>query len=88
MGASDFGFERLDVYQRALTFAQAVWQITQKIRNTSNRSWCDQFERAAMSIPLNIAEGSGRRFEKEKKSFYNIAQGSVFECVAVMSLGY
>ena len=43
----------------------------------------DQWLRAALSILLNIAEGSGRTGRKEKIRFYNIARSSVFECVAL-----
>lgn len=40
-----------------------------------------------MSIALNIAEGGGRSFPKEKKNFYSIAKGSVFECVPLIEIG-
>ena len=39
-----------------------------------------------MSICLNIAEGAGRFTKPDKRNFYIIARGSVFECVAVMDL--
>ncbi len=46
----------------------------------------DQLRRALLSITLNIAEGTGKFNEKEKKNFYVIARGSVNECVAVLRL--
>ena len=35
-----------------------------------------------------MAEGSGRHFVKEKRNFYNISQGSTFECVPLIELGF
>jgi four helix bundle protein len=46
----------------------------------------DQFRRASLSISLNIAEGNGRWHFKERKNFFLIARGSVFECVPLLEL--
>lgn len=44
----------------------------------------DQLIRASTSISLNIAEGNGRWHKGDKKQFFWIARGSVFECVAIL----
>ena len=46
----------------------------------------DQFNRAAASIVLNIAEGCGRATAADQKRFYDIALGSLRECQAVLDL--
>lgn len=46
----------------------------------------DQLFRASLSIPLNIAEGSGRFSNKDRKNFFIIARSSVFECVAIVDI--
>lgn len=43
----------------------------------------DQLKRASLSIPLNIAEGTGKISKKEKDYFYSIARGSAMECAAI-----
>ena len=81
-----FAFEKLDVYQRALTFAKKIQNITKEIKGYF--PWCDQCYRAAMSIVLNLAEGAGRQHANDKKNFYFIARGSAFECVPLIELGF
>ena len=46
----------------------------------------DQLSRASSSISLNIAEGSGKHTEKDKRKFYAIARGSAMECSAIFDV--
>jgi four helix bundle protein len=46
----------------------------------------DQFKRAASSIVLNLAEGSGRESPNDQRKFYRIAFGSLRECQAIITL--
>lgn len=54
-----FDFERLEVYKKALDFVNLVYEISEKFPIEERYSLIDQFKRAAVSIALNIAEGSG-----------------------------
>lgn len=45
-----------------------------------------QIRRAALSVHLNIAEGSSRRSEAERKRYYEIARGSVIEIDAALDI--
>jgi four helix bundle protein len=44
----------------------------------------EELKRAALSIPLNIAEGAGKQGTLERKRYYGIARGSAMECGAIL----
>ncbi len=80
-----FLFEKLEVYQKALTFAERVSTVTVEF---PRGSWylADQLNRASLSISLNIAEGNGRFSEADRRNFFGIARGSAHECVPLVEL--
>ncbi len=58
-GGGEFGFDKLDVCQRAIEFIALAAQIIAKLL-AGYYPYADQLKRAALSIPVNIAEGVGR----------------------------
>jgi four helix bundle protein len=72
-------FRNLDVYRCAIAFLPKAYSIAEHCE----RDLASQLRRAALSISLNIAEGSGR-FDADQRRFYNIARGSALECGAVV----
>jgi four helix bundle protein len=48
-------------------------------------SLSDQLRRAAISIPLNIAEASGK-YDKDERRYFSIARGSALECAAIVDV--
>lgn len=81
-----FSFEKLDVYQRSLNFVEAIENLCQELKGKASYGLLDQLQRAALSIPLNIAESTGRWHKGEKRQFFWIARGSVFECVPIIQV--
>jgi four helix bundle protein len=81
-----FMFENLEVYQRAVDLAERVTGITKGFPAQGHYNLVDQLRRAAVSISLNIAEGNGRWHVNDRKNFWWIARGSVFECVPLLEL--
>lgn len=82
-----FIFEKLDVYQKSLEFSIIVSQLCSKFPVIYSRI-SNQFIGAVISIPLNIAEGSGRKSSKDKINFYKIARSSSFECIPLIDICY
>jgi four helix bundle protein len=80
-----FGFERLRVYQDSLNFSKQVYKVTKSFPKDELFSITSQLRRAALSICLNIAEGSSLA-KTEFKNFLRRSRGSVYECVPLISL--
>jgi len=77
-----FGFQKLEVYQCATRFLARSAPLAERAPRGYG-ALADQLRRAALSIPLNIAEGSGK-FDKDARRFYAIARGSALEAAAIL----
>src|SRR6187402_3625617 len=77
-----FGFEKLDVWQKAIEFADVVYSTTRCFPSDERFGLTNQMRRAAVSISSNLAEGSSRNSRKDFARFIEIAVGSVFEVVS------
>jgi four helix bundle protein len=80
-----FLFENLIVYKKALQTTKRILTLT---ISPPKGCWSlvDQLRRSAMSMPANLAEGSGRWHPKDKRQFFWIARGSAQECVVFIDL--
>ena len=77
-----FNFEKLDVWQKAIDFANLIYNETRAFPAEERFGLTNQFRRAAVSISSNIAEGSSRSSKSDFARFVEIATGSVFEVVS------
>src|SRR5262245_61569094 len=80
-----FAFEKLDIYQRAIEFLVLVARITSELPG-GNAPLSDQLRRAALSVPVNVAEGVGRSSAADRRRHYGIARGSAMECAAILDV--
>jgi four helix bundle protein len=76
-----FKFEKLEVWKDAREFASLIYKITSGFPAKEKFGLIDQLRRAAVSIALNIAEGSTRGSDPDFRRFLKMAQGSVNEVV-------
>ncbi len=82
----EFGFLRLHVWQNSRSLVNDIYKIISSFPGEERFGLADQLRRAAISIPSNIAEGSGRYSIKEKIHFTEIAYGSLMEVVCQIIL--
>jgi four helix bundle protein len=69
MNTKDFAFKDLLVWQKAMVFADYAILLAEKLNSPDKHfRLVEQFESAATSVPMNIAEGKGR---KSKKRIYS-----------------
>ena len=78
-----FDFEKLIAYKKASLLNTKIYALLAEHKSI-DKDYRDQLKRAAFSIPLNIAEGVGRKSKPDRRRFYVMAIGSAFECVAIL----
>jgi four helix bundle protein len=74
-------FRNLEVYQLSIRFVAVASRLANGVP-ASYGDARDQLRRASTSIPVNIAEGSGKTTRPDQRRFYAIARGSAMECAA------
>ncbi len=80
-----FDFENLSVYKKTKALNKDVQKFLKENKQIDTYLR-DQLRRASISMVINIAEGSGRFTKADKRNFYVIARGSVYECVSLFDV--
>ena len=84
---SMFNFDKLDVWQKAIDFADLVYKLTRQFPDEERFGLTNQMRRAVVSISSNIAEGTSRTSQIDFGRFIEIATGSVFEVTSQAFIG-
>lgn len=79
-------FRKLNVWQRSIQFVSLIYKLTTKFPKEEKYGLIDQIRRAAVSICLNIAEGSGAGSDAEFTRFLRMAQRSAYEVIAALEI--
>jgi four helix bundle protein len=79
-------FKKLRAWQEAREFAVLSARAIKQLPNHEKYVLADQWRRAAYSVPLNIAEGTGRKGPREFCRFLSIALGSLHELETILAL--
>ncbi len=72
-------FRKLQIWERGMEIVRKTYSLSKQLPAGERFGLASQITRAAVSIPSNIAEGSGRTTDKDKRRFAEIALGSAFE---------
>jgi len=81
-----YKFEKLDVWNRSLAYADQMYDLAANLPSHERYNLADQMKRAANSIALNIAEGSTGTSDREHDRYLRIAIRSLLETVACLHL--
>jgi len=77
-----FNFEKLETWQKAIHFADLVYEVTRGFPADERFGLTNQMRRAAVSVSSNIAEGTARNSKQDYARFLEIATSSLFEVVS------
>ncbi len=72
-------YKNLDIWKRSISLSIEIYELTEKFPNFEKFGLAGQMQRAAVSVPSNIAEGYGRHSDREFYHFLGIAKGSLNE---------
>ena len=78
--------QQLDVYKISRAFVKDCYSASKLLPPDERFNLIQQIRRAALSVHLNIAEGSSRKSEQERKRYYEIARGSIIEIDAAFDV--
>lgn len=74
-----YNYKDLDAYKESKALVILVYALLKKFPREEQYALCDQLRRAVISVPSNIAEGSGRTSSKDQAHFFEMAFGSLME---------
>ncbi len=79
-------FKELRIWQDGMEITEIIYKITKKFPESEKFGLANQLQRAAVSIPSNIAEGSGRNSKKDFAHFLSQARGSIYEIITQLEI--
>lgn len=88
IGTTMHKFEKLEVWRLAIEYTDLCYTIAEKLPRREQYNLASQIQRAAVSVALNIAEGSTGQSDPEQARFLAMAIRSLMETVACQHLIY
>lgn len=82
----EYRFEKLSIWAESRKFVKQIYQIVRKFPKDEQYALGDQLRRVAISIVLNIVEGSAKKSDKDFVRYLRISLGSLNEVVAGLFL--
>lgn len=81
-----YEYKKLDVYKESKNLVKIIYRLIEQFPKVETYALCDQLRRAVISVPSNIAEGSGRISSKDQAHFFEMAFGSLMEVSCQMDI--
>ncbi|MEQ6168379.1 four helix bundle protein [Ekhidna sp. MALMAid0563] len=72
-------FKELHVWQKGIDIAQNIYELTSTFPSEEKFGIVSQMKRSSVSVPSNVAEGAGRKTDKDFSNFLSMSLGSQFE---------
>ncbi len=79
-------YHQIDVYHLAYDFVLQLYFLTKNFPKSEEQNITSQLRRAAVSIPLNIVEGSAKASNREFAYYLNVAYASAKEVEVLLQL--
>jgi four helix bundle protein len=80
--------KQLDIYKVSRELTKECYRITTLLPDSEKFNLISQIRRAALSVKLNLAEGSSRKSKIERNRYYEISRGSVIEIDAALEVAF
>jgi len=81
-----YSFKNLDAYKESKILVKVIYALIERFPKVETYALCDQLRRAVISVPSNIAEGSGRISAKDQAHFFEMAFSSLMEVHCQMDI--
>jgi four helix bundle protein len=80
------GYKQLEAWKKSMLLVKEIYLLTKSFPKEELYGLTSQTKRAAVSIPCNIAEGSGRNYKKDTIQFLHISRGSLYEVETLLNI--
>ncbi|MEO7394819.1 MAG: four helix bundle protein [Chitinophagaceae bacterium] len=79
-------YKKLDVWQQSMELVKEIYLTTKTFPKEELYALTSQTKRAAVSVPCNIAEGTGRNYKKNTIQFLHISRGSLYDLETLLNI--
>jgi four helix bundle protein len=79
-------YKTLDAWKQSMQLVKEIYLITKTFPKEELYALTSQTKRAAVSVPCNIAEGTGRNYKKDTIQFLHISRGSLYELETLLNI--
>ncbi|MBK7882716.1 MAG: four helix bundle protein [Chitinophagaceae bacterium] len=79
-------YKKLEAWKKSMQLVKEIYLLVKKFPKEEMYALSSQIKRAAVSIPCNIAEGSGRNYKKDTIQFLYISRGSSYEVETLLNI--